>query len=163
MENFVATWRKEASKFYKNVDPQVVAEEILALGDNPKAKEVLEMARDPNKLTHKLIEWDDAKAAEKYRLDQAGRIISDLHIVEVGLNDKEQPQKISVPLRMFYHLEGEEGYRPITKIIQDEDLHKKLLMTAYSELKSFTVKYSNLTELSPVFEAIREIGKQLAS
>jgi len=37
-----------------------------------------------------------------------------------------------------------------------EDLHKKLLLTAKSELYAFMAKYSILTELEPVFKAIRD-------
>jgi len=160
--NVVATWRKGAEKFY-NADPQKIAEEVQALGDNPKTEEILDMARGENTEFHKVIEWNDDVAAEKYRLEQVRHVMQDLHITYVGMNEKKKKEKVTVPLRMFYHLKDEEGYRPIHVIMKDQDLHEKLLMTAYSELKAFTVKYSNLQELDQVFEAIREFGKKLVS
>lgn len=155
--NFIATWRSDSEKYRKNADAQKVAEEIYALGEHPETAEILDMARDEKKEIHKLIEWDDTKAAEKYRLKQVGEVMHDLQIVEIGLNKEKKPVRIGVPLRMYHNLKGETGYRPITLIVQDADLHEKLLMTAKSELQAFVVKYSILTELEPVFKAIRDL------
>jgi len=155
--NFIATWRPGSESFRKKADAQKVAEEIYALGEHPETEEILDMARDEHKEMHKLIEWDDTKAAEKYRLKQVADVMHDLHIVEIGLNKEKKPDKVGVPLRMYHNLKGETGYRPITLIVQDASLHEKLLMTAKSELQAFMVKYSILTELEPVFKAIREL------
>lgn len=160
--NFIASWRPEAEKFYKNADAQKVAEEVYALGDNPQTEEILEMAKGKDTEFHKLIEWDDAVAAGKYRLEQVRRVLQDLQIVKIGLNNKKKPEKIQVPLKMFYSLKGESGYRPTPVIMQSEDLHTKLLMTAKSELNAFVNKYSILTELEPVFKAIREMNSPAA-
>ena len=153
--NFVATWRPGTENFYKDVNPQKVAEEIYALGDKVETKDILDMARDETTEMHKIIEWDDNKSAEKYRLHQVRLTMHDLQIVKVGLNDEKPPETIGVPLRMYYNLKDETGYRPLPKIIADEDLHKQLLMTALSELNAFTIKYATLEELYPIFEAIR--------
>ena len=156
---FVASWRPEVSSVYKNkADAQKVAEEVFALGEHPETEEILEMAKDETKECHKLIEWDDTKAAGKYRLWQVRHFLNDLQIVEIGLNKEKKPDKIGVPLKMYHSLKGETGYRPLPLIIQDENLHKKLLLTALSELNAFTNKYSTLTELEPVFKAIRELN-----
>lgn len=159
--NIVASWRSDAKKFYKNTDPQKVYEEISTLGENPQTEEVLELAKNENSEMHPLFEWDDAKAAHQHRLEQARRIMQDLQIVEVGLN-KKQSETIEVPVRMYYSLKGESGYRPTPLIFQDETLHTKLLMTAYGELNAFTKKYSILSELEPVFKAIRELPIHVA-
>ena len=154
--NFVASWRPGADKFYKNADAQKVAEEIYALGEHAETEEILDMARDESKEIHKLIEWRDDVAAEKYRLDQVRHIQHDLQIVEIGLNKKEPVKKLQVPVRMFFNLHGETGYRPTPVIIQDEDLHKKLLRTARLELEAFMKKYAILSELHPLIEEIEK-------
>ena len=153
---FVASWRPGAEKFYK-ANAQKIAEEVYALGENPKTEEILNMARNSDTEFHKVIEWDDSVAAEKYRCEQVRHVMQDLQIVEIGLNEKK-PEKLKVPLRMFYHLDEEEGYRPTPVIMKDEDLHAKLLMTAKSELMTFYKKYSNLCELKPVMDAIESIN-----
>ena len=88
-------------------------------------------------------------------MHQVRLVLHDLQIVQVGLNDNKPPETIGVPLRMYYNLKDETGYRPLPKIIANEDLHKQLLMTALSELNAFTVKYATLEELRPIFEVIR--------
>ena len=160
--NFIASWRPEAEKFYKNANAQKVAEEVYALGEHPETKEILDMARDSKKEIHKLIEWDDSVAAEKYRLKQVCKVVEDLLIVEITAGEKK-PEKIEKPLKMFYSMKGETGYRPTPFIMQNADLHQKLLMTARSELNSFVIKYSVLTELEPVFKAIRELDNKPAA
>ena len=159
--NFVASWRPDASKFYK-ADAQKVAEEVYALGEKPTCEEILEMAKEEDKEFHKLIEWDDTVAAGKYRIQQVRNVMHDLHIVKIGLNEKKEPETIGVPMRMFYNLKGEEGYRPTPLIVQSEDLHNQLLMTALSELNAFQLKYGTLKELEPVFKAIRDLNNPAA-
>ena len=80
---FVASWRPDASKFYK-ADAQKVAEEIFAISDNPQTEEILEMARDESKEIHKIIEWDDGIAAEKYILHQVRNIQHDLQVEKLA-------------------------------------------------------------------------------
>lgn len=152
---FVASWRPEASKYYK-ADAQKVAEEILSLGSHAETEEILDMARDESTEIHKLIEWNDDIAAEKYRLEQVRHIQHDLQIVKIGLNKKQPTKKLEVPVRMFFNLHGETGYRPTPVIIQDEDLHKKLLRTARLELEAFMKKYNILSELHPLIEEIEK-------
>ena len=151
---FVASWRPDASKFYK-ADAQKVAEEIFAISDNPQTEEILEMARDESKEIHKIIEWDDGIAAEKYILHQVRNIQHDLQVEKIGLNKNEPMKKLEVPVRMFYNVEGETGYRATPLIIQDEDLHIKLLRTAKKELDAYLNKYAILSELQPLFEEIK--------
>ena len=154
--NFVASWAPAVQDIYKNVDAQKVAEEIWALGDNPKTEEILDMAKGTDKEIHKLIEWDDGVAAEKYRIHQIRHIQHNLQVVEIGLNKNEPAKKLDVPVRMFYNLNGEKGYRPTPLIIQDEDLHTKLLRTAKNELEAFINKYQILTDLKPLLDEIKK-------
>lgn len=152
----VASWRPDAAKFYEKADAQKVAEEILSLGNHAETRQILDMARNEDTEIHKLIEWDDDVAAEKYRLEQVRHIQRDLQVVEIGLNKKQPSKKLEVPVRMFYNLNGETGYRPTPVIIQNEDLHKKLLRTARLELESFMRKYTILSELHPLIEEIEK-------
>ena len=154
--HYKAQWKPDVEEYYKKADAQLVAGEIYSLGDNPSTKEVLEMARSEDREIHKLIEWDDSIAAEKHRMYQVRKIMGNIQITEIKL-EKKAPQKIKVPLRMFYHLKGEEGYHATPTIIENKDLNDKLLATAKAELAAFVTKYSILTELQPVFDAIRSL------
>lgn len=160
--NFVASWNPETKSLYRNADAQKVAEEIYALGEKAETKDILEMARDEKKEIHKIIEWDDSIAAEKFRIRQVRDIQNNLQIVKIGLNKNKPMETIGVPIRFTYNLKGETGYRPIVNIISDKTLYKQLLLTAFSELQTFMKKYSILTELEPIFEVIRNLDPPAA-
>lgn len=159
ISKYVAAWRSDTESLYKNADAQKVADEIYSLGDNPTTEDILEMAKAERTETHKLIEWDDKVAAGKYRTQQVRGILHNLQMIEIKVLEDGTEKKVEdfVPIRAFYHLREESGYRPTVQIIENKDLNEKLLATAKAELNSFMVKYSILTELEPVFEAIRNL------
>lgn len=141
----IAKWRKGA-RF--TADPELVASEIMAIGDEVSPRDVLEVARDEDTELHKCFEWDDTVAAERYRLTQAREVIRFLVIKEEQV-PVERPE-----VRFFYKIDTERGYEPTHIIVRDEDKYKALLEQAYAELRRFKAKYSMLEELSEIFELI---------
>lgn len=128
-------------------DPQKVYEEIGE--DTTTPEEVLEKAKDPNSELHKCFEWDDTKAAEKYRLQQSRQIMCNL--VFVTEDDEE-------PVRVMYKLTMEKSeYHPTKLILKQPDQYAQLLQQAKGELDSFKKKYKILKELKSIFDAIDEL------
>ena len=142
----VATWRSGPCVF--KADAQKVADEISSIGLSVKPEEIVDKARDEHTELHKCFEWDDTKAAEKYRVHQARQIVCHLIVKEV--NDEPQKQEV----RFFYKTDNQEGYKSVSYIMRNEDEYQKLLDRALSELKAFEKKYSTLKELNGLFEAI---------
>ena len=135
------TWK---IKGLYNADAQLVYNEIGTNTITPE--EIVEKARDPSSELHKCFEWDDKKAAEKYRIQQARSIMCNL--VFVSDSKKED-------LRVFYNLTFEKAeYHPTTLIMQNPDEYIALLCKAKGELLAFRKKYSMLKELGDVFRAI---------
>ena len=157
MENFVAFWKPDVATVYKKADAQKVAEEIYAVGDQPTREQIVEMARNKKTESHKLFDWDDKSAAEKYRLVQAGKLMTALCIEYVGMNEEKKPDTKPVPIRMYYNIDNGAGYTPTVAIMQNQNNYNKLLMKATDELKSFKVKYAMLKELQPVFTEIDKL------
>ena len=145
----VATWRSGPCVF--KADAQKVADEISSIGLSVKPEEIVDKARDESTELHKCFEWDDTKAAEKYRVYQARQIVCHLIVREVN----DEPQKREV--RFFYKTDNQEGYKPASYIMRNEDEYHKLLDRALTELKAFQRKYSTLKELDGLFEAINEL------
>lgn len=145
----VATWRSGPCVF--KADAQKVADEISSIGLSVKPEEIVGKARDENTELHKCFEWDDNKAAEKYRLHQARQIVCHLIVKEV--DDTEQKQEV----RFFYKTDNWDGYKPVTYIMRNEDEYQKLLERALAELSAFKKKYSTLKELDGIFEAINAL------
>lgn len=139
-----AEWKIKG--IYK-ADAQKIADEI---GDNKiSPQELLEKARNENSELHKCFEWDDSVAAEKYRLIQARQIIVNLVYKKVAKEEQ--------PVRCFQISSEITVYQPTTQFLVQEDEYQALLKRAKSELESFKRRYSTLTELESVFEAIEAL------
>lgn len=143
----VAKW-KEGFHFYKGVEAQKVAEEIIGIGDEPTPQQIVERARDADTELHKCFEWDNDVAAEKYRVVQARYLVH--HLV---IEEKQVPQD-RPEIRVFYKPEKSAGYQQTKLIVKDEDKYAQLLKQAYAELRAFKVKYSCLQELAEIFALI---------
>lgn len=128
-------FRADANKCYS---------EILEL-ENITPSEVLERARDEKSELHKCFEWDDSKAAEKYRTIQAGNVIRAPYIVH---KDEEV-----APVRVLSRTSSS-SYQPTRTFLTNENEYGNLLRRALSELESFKRKYEILSELESVFEQI---------
>ena len=128
------------------------------------AERLLELSRDENALMHKCFEWDDTKAAEKYRLKQSGQIING--IVVVAINDKPV-EKIRAFASVTSRAHSETGvFKAIARVFSEADSKKIMLENALMELEMFKKKYQTLTELEDVIaaidDAVREIKEKIA-
>lgn len=133
------------------VDAQTAGEELERIYNRdgsitPEA--VVEDSTDPSAPLHGCFEWDDKKAAHKYRVTQAQGIIRAIVSVDT-------PAQSSEPVRAF--VTTEKNYKPITVVLDDESARAELLRSAKAELENFKRKYATLQELSAVFAAIEEV------
>lgn len=145
-----AAWKAGFGLFH--ADAQTVAEEILSIGEEATPQQILEKGRDENTELHKCFEWDDTIAAEKFRLQQAREIVHCL----VFVRTEEQKKEADPEIRVFHKTETVtgSGYKPLVRIVKDEDEYKKMLKLAYAELHALKVKYSNLKELDYIWSLI---------
>lgn len=134
-----------------SADAQKVADEILAIGNSATTAQILDKARDEQTELHKCFDWDDAEAAEKWRLQQARHIVCNLVI-------KEKSETPRPEVRVFFKTDADSGYKPTVLIMQDKDEYRKLLARALAELNSFRSKYKTLVELDGVFDAIDKVA-----
>jgi hypothetical protein len=142
----VATWRPRFSPF--KADAQRVAEEIQQIGNDVTPQQIVDRAKDEASELHKCFEWDNEKAADKYRLYQARQVVCHLVIKD----SVEKPD--SQPIRVFHKTDSTEGYKPFTLIVKDPDEYSKLLERARMELRAFKSKYHSLSELEEIMALI---------
>lgn len=145
------TWRPEFQSLYKGIAPQKVADEIMELGDSVSPDQIVNRARDENSELHKCFEWNDEKAAEKYRIVQARQIVRHLVIEE---KPPEESERAKAPLRFFVQTKNGDGYKPVEWVLKREDEYRQLLMQAMAELHAFKEKYHRLSELQEIFDLI---------
>lgn len=144
-----ATWK---SGCRIPADAQKVADEILEIGQSATTAQILDKARDEKTELHKCFDWNDATAAEKWRLQQARHIVCNL-VIKEREGGAPKPE-----VRVFFKTDNESGYKPTILIMQDKEEYQKLLARALVELESFRSKYKALTELDGVFDAIDQLA-----
>lgn len=128
---------------FKGVDAKKCYEEIGNTQITPR--EIVEKARNENSELHKCFEWDDTKAAELYRIEQAKTVLRLLVVVN---KPKDEPVRV-------YQITSEKNtYQPTKLFLQQPDEYQILLKRALEELQMFQKRYSQLAELETVFEAI---------
>lgn len=137
-------------------DADVIGNEIQSIGNQFTTKDIVDKARDKNTQLHKLFEWNNKIAGEKYRAIQAGDIIRNLVVVKVNT---ESGTSEKTNIRVFVSDNRRNGgYKPITVVLRQQDEYERLLEQAYKELQAFKDKYENLSELSEIFDLIDVIA-----
>ena len=133
------------------VDAQTAGNELQRIYERDGVIEpetvVLE-SQTPSAPLHSCFEWDDEKAAHKYRITQAQTIIRSIVVVE----EAKQPET-----RAFVNVQRE--YHPVSVVVRNPEKREILLQNALNELRWFERKYNTLQELSNVFAAIKEVTK----
>ncbi len=112
---------------------------------------LVDASRSEDAPLHGAFEWDDAIAAEKYRVTQASYIIRS---IEVETKYAEEPVRAFVPVTF----KEKTSYKGIEVVLKSEDGREQLLSRAMAELRAFERKYNSLEELAGVFAAIREVA-----
>ena len=138
----------------KDANPQRIGEalaEIAAAVDGhltPHA--TVKAARDPNSPLHRHFEWDDAAAAEAYRLDQAREIIRLIRI-EDDAQENDPPAFFSIS-------EGKAGvsYRTYGDVLNSVTLQDAVLRAAERDLKAFEDRYTRLKDICDIVREARE-------
>lgn len=119
------------------------------------ARNFVDAARPEKSPLHKLLEWDNTKAAEAWRIQQAGTIICCLSIQR-----ENTPEPVTVRAYMNVADGADNPTRRTGSFINtqdafsDKEKRSMILKVAVRELKELQQKYSNLQELAAVFEAI---------
>lgn len=130
-----------------------IEQELLALTDDEgfiKPRVVVDWAREnPSSELHGRFEWDDAKAAEKYRVDQARQLIA----VHVRTDDGE---RATISLVQDRNPDG--GYRRIEQVMSNAELRAMALRQAMREFNRWRKRYEHLSELAKVFAAGAAVG-----
>lgn len=145
MSNNIYSWSKQHP-----VEAQAVGEWIESLNDN-SGQGMVDAAADVLSPAHELFEWDETKAAGKYRLRQAAEIRSSLRI-EVKQESKKPthiPAFIAASDKGQYVVTIEASAEELT------DAEQRFL----SQINTFRQKWAGLKLAETVIEAIDEIRR----
>jgi len=113
-----------------------------------RMEDVVAYAKDKATELHHQFDWDDRSAGHQYRLWQARKLVA--IYVETLVEDTD-------PVRTYVSLStdrGEGGYRRTREVLSDAGWREQLLEDAIRDLERIRSRYSSLTTLAKVFEAL---------
>lgn len=148
--------------FRSELDPQTIGERLEWLqaqkGDEKLTpQDVLEDARDPASPLHTHFDWDDASAAEKFRLKQAGEILTAVRVIRIT-----QPGEVLVPayIKTTSGL-GTPGYIRVAQATAPPNRDRVLaeIINQYY-IRSTRDRHLGFSELGPLFEMIDRLRAQ---
>lgn len=153
-----------AWKYNFKADAQKVGTELEAIYEEHGKLTpplIVEDARNPERETHQLIEWDDTTAAHNYRNEQARHIMRNIIIVRSESAPEQAEEKI-IKFRAFENVDVEEGryFMPMQVAITRDDARNYMLQQAMRALMSFRQKYGMISELASVLDAIDDLEKE---
>lgn len=120
---------------------------------------VVNDARQEDSPLRDWFEWDDNKAAARYRLRQAREMLRSVVTVVILDERAEREEEI----RAFHNIviEDERIYAPVARVLTEADLRKQMVEQALRELDAWRRRYKQYAELAAIFEAIDAGHEQL--
>ena len=155
-ENNIMVYEWKGRKF--SVNANVVGAEVEKIEKQKgevTAKDLVNAARKEDSPLHKLFEWNEAVAAENFRIHQASVILCTLSIVQT-----DTPEPTVVRAYMNVADDADNPTRRTGTFINthdafmDKEKRDLILRVAIRELQELKRKYSVLSELAEVFRAI---------
>lgn len=147
---------------------KIVVERLTLLNDRYGGlltpKQVVTDARDRRSPLHSYFEWNNTKAAELYRLEQARRLIRSVVLVADDSGKKLPPARVFV--HVFAKEEEEDGetaggYVRTLHALSTEAGRKAVLQSALRDIRIFREKYETLKELAGLMKSLRGYAERL--
>ena len=147
--------------FNFKVPAQVVGDTLEKLAEEGAvtSKALLDASRPEDAPTHALFEWNDSLAAEQYRLQQATVTINSIEVQIVN-----EATGTATPQAAFVNVVEKRpakagAFVPIEIALSNETMRSNLLSNAMNELRAFRRKYSQLSELTEIFDQITKVER----
>jgi hypothetical protein len=137
--------------------PSVVADVLRQIASEHdgllRPEWIVEEARPTTSPLHGRFTWDDSRAAELFRLEEARHLIR-VTVELLPVETADRAFRVFVSLRADRHKDG--GYRASVTVLADHEGRAQLLREAKADMLAFTRKYRQLSELARVFAAMDE-------
>lgn len=114
---------------------------------------VVTAAKSPKHPLHARFEWDDSKAAQKYRREQARDLIQSVKVrYQVGDESRDVRAYIAVPQSDSH----QPSYTPVDDVIHDEFSRKLVLQDMEREWRTLRRRYDHFEEFTQL--VLRDLG-----
>jgi hypothetical protein len=145
---------------------KIVAETLQQITSRHRGElrpaDVVKEAKRRQSPLHPYFEWDNTKAAQQYRLEQARDLIRSVEVVIVD-HTPDGPKEVTVH-RKFPNLQeggrrGTSPYRDMNAVMENEDMTEMLVQRALEDLEIFKARYQHLKQLKGVITEIDRAAK----
>ena len=133
--------------------PQVVGEfltQIKKESGSLTPPAIVNAARPKKSPLHRYFEWDNSKAAEKWRLQQARLLVCS--VVTVSVDGEE-----TTPVRSFVSLN--DNYEMLDVVMSDEQMRQQALYDVNVVIKSLREKLVSFKDFADVLEALEKVSQ----
>ena len=149
-------------KITKKINENVI-KEILEIKKNYglTAENLHEKAKDKNSALHNLLEWNDTKCGDLYRLQQCRLLINEVKVI---VENKEIYAFENVKVKVIEHEEKDidkRQYFSHDEIISDENKRQQIVLRALKNIKYWKELYQEYNEFASIFAAIEEVESKL--
>ena len=135
-------------------------ERVRELGDGDIELSILVIESKPTTaVLHDEFEWSNAKAANKYRVEQARYIVRSLEITY----DKSEPARAYQSVRVIEAettnkpAKAKYVFRSMEDVMKDPETRDELLGQAIRDALAYRKRYQALQELAKIFVAMDEV------
>lgn len=150
------------------VDPAVVGKTLESLAEKSAngevdAKAFVDASRSIKSPTHKLFEWNDTVAAERYREGQAARIIRSIVVVRDGEPAPTTPTFIAVTFKADEEAEDQSdshGYVKTKELTPAQ--REKVILQELAQIAGWIERTAWIDEFKPFRDALERIRLALA-
>ncbi len=161
METVAITYRAKPGSRIPPAAVQMVGEELQRLagesGDTLTAATVVAAASNERSALHPYFEWNDRRAAQRWREHQARNLINSITVVVEDRHQRPQEVRAFHVVRLAGPHEDEEtaeqAYVPIDRIRSDFDLSAQVIQMAREELEGWARRYEQYRLVLPEFES----------
>ena len=115
--------------------------------------EVVDAARSRKSALHRYFQWDNDKAADEYRKEQARYLIACVVTVQTGEDEVQ-------PVRSFVSINH--SYEPVEVVMSSTVMRQQAIQDVQAAIRSLKEKLSAFEEFSDVLAALEKV-EQMAS
>ena len=133
-------------KKYKRLTPQIIVSD----------------AKPKDSVLHKAFEWNNNKAADLYRVDQARYMMRSIVICTLPTGEKCKPTKMWISIRSEKDKNKREDIH-IYDAMSNPKLRRIVLKQALDELQQWKRRYEDYVELAEIFQAIATTHRKIAA
>jgi len=148
-------YRAHGGSKYSDKQAQEIGDNLEVIrqfhGGEVTPRQILDFAQKKSSRLYKYFEWNDAKAAEKYRLSQASYM---LRVVYIEVETSSGPSETRAFVSIKSHSNKTRKYTSVSDAMDDQDYYQVVLEDIVKQLVTIRNKHRNIKELKSIFGAI---------